>query len=227
MGTAADAIAVARRNVGYTEKPRGSNQTKFAAVAEHPNGAAWCATFLVAVMRTADVSLPSESAYTPTMAAGFKAARRWHLSNPKVGDLVFFDFPGPPHRISHVGIVTAVHGLGDVSTIEGNTDSSGSRTGGQVMAKRRRSSIVGYGRPAYAAPFSTHQSRPARVGPTVDRARARHHRTAVKVIQQRLRITADGDWGPKTQAAVLAFQRRNRLAADAIVGPSTWKALLA
>ena len=47
----------------------------------------------------------------------------------------------------------------------------------------------------------------------------------VKYLQTKLGITADGDFGPKTNAAVLAFQTSRGLVADGIVGPKTWKAI--
>ena len=47
----------------------------------------------------------------------------------------------------------------------------------------------------------------------------------VKYLQNKLGITADGDFGPKTKAAVVAFQTKNGLTADGIVGPKTWKAV--
>jgi murein DD-endopeptidase MepM/ murein hydrolase activator NlpD len=47
----------------------------------------------------------------------------------------------------------------------------------------------------------------------------------VKYLQNKLGITADGDFGPKTKAAVVAFQTKNGLVADGIVGPKTWKAV--
>lgn len=73
-------------------------------------------------------------AYTPR--------RRW---------VVFFDFPGPPDRISHVGIVEAARGPRDITTLEGNTNAKGSRTGGMVARLNRRSGIVGYGVPPFGA----------------------------------------------------------------------------
>ena len=45
----------------------------------------------------------------------------------------------------------------------------------------------------------------------------------VKTLQKKLGITADGDFGPKTEAAVKEFQKKNGLVADGIVGPKTWE----
>lgn len=47
----------------------------------------------------------------------------------------------------------------------------------------------------------------------------------VRYLQYRLRIYADGSFGPKTEFNVKAFQEYNRLDADGIVGPAT-RALL-
>lgn len=44
----------------------------------------------------------------------------------------------------------------------------------------------------------------------------------VKIIQRFLGLTADGDFGPKTEAAVKEWQKLNSLTADGIVGPKTW-----
>ena len=43
----------------------------------------------------------------------------------------------------------------------------------------------------------------------------------VKKLQEALGITADGDFGPGTEAAVKAWQSENGLTADGIVGPKT------
>lgn len=48
---------------------------------------------------------------------------------------------------------------------------------------------------------------------------------AVRELQTILKITVDGDFGPKTEAAVKAFQKSKKLVADGIVGPYTWEAL--
>ncbi|MBN1210761.1 MAG: peptidoglycan-binding protein, partial [Myxococcaceae bacterium] len=53
---------------------------------------------------------------------------------------------------------------------------------------------------------------------------------AVTQLQNLLRgkgfsVSADGQFGPKTEAAVKSFQASRGLAADGVVGPKTWAAL--
>lgn len=47
----------------------------------------------------------------------------------------------------------------------------------------------------------------------------------VEQLQSFLKITVDGDFGPKTEKAVKAWQTSHGLTADGIVGPETWKAM--
>ena len=51
------------------------------------------------------------------------------------------------------------------------------------------------------------------------------HGPAVRSVQRRLRIPADGVFGSQTDRAVRRFQRRKGLVADGIVGPITRRAL--
>lgn len=48
---------------------------------------------------------------------------------------------------------------------------------------------------------------------------------AVKKVQNFLGITADGIYGPKTEAAVKEWQKTHGLDSDGIVGPKTWAAM--
>lgn len=47
----------------------------------------------------------------------------------------------------------------------------------------------------------------------------------VKRLQRLIGVTADGDFGPATEAKVKKVQRAHKLAADGIVGPKTWRVL--
>jgi hypothetical protein len=155
MATVDEFLTCLRRHIGETESPAESNLTPFAARAGHANGEPWCATFVVACAREVGIKLPSESAYTPTMADGFKHAGQWTPSDPRPGDLAFIDFPGDHKvRIQHVAVVVAVEG-NQIRTIEGNTSSgqggSQDNGGGVFQRTRPRNIVVGYGHPAFEA----------------------------------------------------------------------------
>jgi len=47
----------------------------------------------------------------------------------------------------------------------------------------------------------------------------------VRALQQKLGVSADGVYGPRTRAAVKRFQRRNGLTPDGVAGPRTLAAL--
>ena len=47
----------------------------------------------------------------------------------------------------------------------------------------------------------------------------------VKILQEFLGITTDGDFGPVTEKAVKKWQTKNGLLSDGIVGPKTWKTM--
>ena len=224
---ATDYLAACRHELGYRE--RSGNRTKYAAMAGHPDGQPWCATFLVAMARRVGLRLPSESAYTPAMAQGFRddvdarGVRRWSTI-PKVGALAFYQWPSLG-RIAHVGVIEAVRADGRLVVLEGNTDEAGGRTGGQVMRKvRARTYIVGYGYPRYAEAGPPLWTPPATAKGTPLVALGSRG-AAVREVQTRLGVQVDGDFGPQTHAAVIRYQRKHGLSPDGQVGPRTWAKL--
>lgn len=211
MADANALLSVARSQIGYVEGP--NNNTKYGAW-YGMNHVPWCAQFVSWCANQAGIptNIIPKHAYTPTGAAWFKARGQWFTSNPKVGDLVYYRFPGMG-RISHLGIVEAVHGSKSITAIEGNTNSAGSRTGGRVMRKTRSGlRIAGFGRPAYSATSSLQPSG-----------------GSFKISQAKLKALGfdpgvlDGEDGPKTQAAVRAYQKstKGKLEVDGELGDKT------
>jgi len=95
--------------------------------------------------------------------------------------------------------------------------------GGQVLpglTRRRAAEAAVYSTGTYSADPAPSQ---ATSTPTLQIGSSG---AAVSQLQQKLGITADGSFGPATDAAVKAFQTANNLTADGIVGPQTWAKLL-
>lgn len=221
MKTAADTLAVARRNLGIKEGKNNANP--YAAIAGDANNQPWCASFVRACLVKAGVlKAGAPSAYCPTFKASLPAVAR---ADVRPGDVMFLYFPGMG-RDAHTGLVEAVFPT-YVITIEGNTDVAGGRTGGQVMRKKRAYKGLSFVRPNYA---------PAPVKPAPKRTpadpilRVGNRGQAVLNVQRALlkhgiRVSLDGDFGPATKAGVIRLQKKRGLTADGVVGPATWAAL--
>jgi hypothetical protein len=236
MTTADTVLGIARSYKGVTENPPGSNLNPFAALAGQPNGYAWCASFVVAVFRQAGMKLPSESAWTPTMAQGFRNAGAWHqgADGATPGDVLFWDFPDKEQGIEHVSICVSPPAGGLIGDIGGNTSSGpgGSEdNGGGVFerhdAGRNAGWVVGYGRPAYDGAPAVAPPPAAAPAPPAPRPMVRvgSRGADVTYLQGKLHIAADGDFGPQTDRAVRLFQQQHGLGVDGIVGPQTWAAI--
>lgn len=153
-------IKTAISQLGYTESPPGSNQTKYGR-AFGWDGVPWCVIFMWWCFR--------EAGEATAFFAGAKTAScgtlfRWYkeqglavtMDEVKAGDLLFLNFHGGVDP-EHVGLVESVVSgpVLEVTTIEGNTTPGlgmeGSQDNGGCVARkiRYRSQIVGVARPKY------------------------------------------------------------------------------
>lgn len=212
-------IAIAAGEIGYFRRP--GTATKYGEWYGLPTGA-WCAMFLSWVAEQAGAtSVFPKHAYTPSGANWFKARNQWHTGNAGIrrGDILYFDFPGAPNRISHVAVAESDWNPsgGYVETIEGNTSGPGGdqRNGGALLRKRRSAWIVGYGRPNWGGERDYLQK-----GDVGD---------AVRNMQQHLinagysvgPAGADGHFGDGTEQGLIAFQAANGLEPDGVFGPAS------
>ena len=222
------AISIAESYLGYHEGA--NNKTIFGDTmhAIQPRNmdanAPWCDAFVdFVILKTCEhFGKGAETArmvlcgdfddYTYNSVALYKKAGRWSNTAHR-GDQIFFGGSG------HTGIVTSVSG-GTVHTIEGNKADEVRRGSYSVNSP----SIIGYGRPRYELIDGkvTAEDMPlVKKGSKGD---------AVKKLQEILngkgyKLTVDGDFGDKTDAAVRAYQKANHLTVDGEVGEKTWASL--
>jgi len=229
MVTSLDAVLdIARAEIGYIETP--VNRTKYGAW-YGMNGSPWCGMFVSWVFAQAGLKhiLPDcNQAYTPIFANGFKKQHRWGTI-PKVGAIVFFDFPDSKDRIQHVGIVDTILSDGSLKTIEGNTSIRSDDNGGMVKYRHRSRYIVGYGYPDYEEDAMLlygigHVSKGEPV--------AYIQRMLLACGYELPQYGVDGDFGEETENAVKMFQQGHTdengvwLVQDGVVGPKTMDALV-
>ena len=151
MATAKDILAVARRELGYTESPAGSNRTKYGKWFGL-DGQPWCMMFVQWCFRQADAQdlLPALTASCGALMRAAQAKGCWITGGYQPGDVVIYDFPGNNVKTDHCGIVVTALTDG-VRTIEGNTGVGNDSNGGEVMERTRPLSvIIGAYRPHYA-----------------------------------------------------------------------------
>lgn len=196
--TATDVLNYARTQLGVKENPLGSNNVPYntwyygrvVTGSSYP----WCAVFVSYVADRAGAGdIIPRHAYTPSGVNWFKSRGRFG-STPRVGAIVYYNISGLG-RVSHCGIVEAVHSDGTWTAIEGNTDVYGGRTGGQVM-RQRRSKVGtggGFGYPSYAA------------SPPPPKRDEPPYSTVSLKVQRALNFTGsdvDGYWGGRTDQGV-------------------------
>ena len=217
MGNAAGMIHQARKLLGTTEHPPGSNHNH--VTVDFGFDGAWCEMSIAFEAKHSD-NVPAvfgKFANTVAHARAFQRNGRWHfgLGGARLGDIAYIDWSGTGviDNIDHVGLIEAVHSNGTITTLEGNTSNAFRRR------VRNAACVVGYGRPAYgdAAPMPGHDGI----------LRQGSKGNAVKTLQQKLnkvmglKLAVDGDFGSATKAAVEAFQRKHKLTVDGEYGPNS------
>ncbi|GLZ03468.1 hypothetical protein Acsp03_09350 [Actinomadura sp. NBRC 104412] len=160
--TAADAIELAKEQVGIEEDSQGRTKfqewyvkTKRARETARRDGgrdpevyanAAWCSMFISWVGDKLGLSDQiGMDAWTIEHAKWFKKRNRWG-TKPRPGAIVFFAWSGSKnlYAIQHVGMVIKDKGHGTIETVEGNTSNA------VRVRQRSTSTVVGYGYPDYA-----------------------------------------------------------------------------
>jgi hypothetical protein len=135
------ALAEARKHLGVTESPAGSNIVLFSRW--YGLTGPWCAMFVTYCHVKAGSKAFAKSsryAYVPYIVADARAGRNGlHVTRePKPGDVVCFDWQGDGVH-DHVGLFRAGN-PGTFETIEGNTAVGNDSNGGEVMERHRDSS---------------------------------------------------------------------------------------
>ena len=128
-----DVLDVARKELGNTESPAGSNRTKYGKWMGL-DGQPWCMSFVQWCCAQAGHLLPYRTGSCSDLLGWY---RRNHpeqvFTTPKPGDIIIYNF-------GHTGFVESV-GSGTITAIEGNTSAgeAGSQDNGGGVFRRTRS----------------------------------------------------------------------------------------
>ncbi len=217
-----------------------------------PQNQPWCCVFVNWCFMTAfGCDIGSQLTYGGTAACANSASlfkrNGAFFTTPEVGDQAFYYSGG---GINHTGIVSEVSGS-TFKAIEGNYSDKVSVVSHNVMG----SDVAGFGRPDWKlveGQSSTSQTeKPKETGTSQGSLSESSSKDQVNhtwkphtlqmsnayssdcvVLQALLNAhhfacgSADGFYGPKTQAAVNAAQRYYSLTIDGVCGPKTWEKLL-
>lgn len=142
-----NALQVAKTQLGVIELPgdRGPKIKAYLSSVGLDEGYSWCAAFVYWCFREAARSLNISN---PLVKTG-GVLKHWQLTKapkikmPRVGDIFILDHG---KGLGHTGIVKMVDTVTKTfTTIEGNSNSKGSRTGGMVCSNTRKiSDAIGF-----------------------------------------------------------------------------------
>lgn len=235
--TAAQLLRYAKSQVGYKEKPAGSNMTKYGKW-YGLNGQPWCAIFLWACFYKCNASElyfgGKKTAYCPALADYYiKQKRIVKKLNGKPGDIVFFDF-NKNGTSDHVGLIVKYLGNGYYRTLEGNTGIGNNTNGGEVMYRKRHTSQISrIARPVYKKVKAKKKTayNGSDKASKVDLSKYPQLKLGskgkyVKIAQKLLGVKQDGVYGKITESAVKKYQKRQGLTVDGVIGKKTWAKLL-
>ena len=136
----ADALKIAKAEIGIKENPPNSNCVKYNDWYYNRKGISgsaypWCCAFVCWVFRNSN-GLVKKTASCSEMLKWFKQNNQFY-STPQEGDLVFYNFHTPTRLADHIGIVETVCANGSIYAIEGNTsltsNDNGERRDGYIF----------------------------------------------------------------------------------------------
>ena len=137
-------LALAGLRVGVKEVPRGSNKgpevNKYLRRVGIAPGSPWCAAFtadtIATIAATAGVTCPVPLTASCDVLLEWARKRGRLFASAQPGDL--FLVMASEHDAVHTGFVEAVHtAAGTLTTVEGNSNSSGGREGFEVVRRTR------------------------------------------------------------------------------------------
>lgn len=142
-------VKAGKANLGVQEVPAGSNRGKYVDIYNTfvgaPLGSYWCASFLC--YRVYDAAKTLKVTPLWIKSASVQAIFLWAKKNNLVSDIpvagmAFLEWFQSKRRYAHCGIITEVIPLPGnkfaFRTVEGNSNSNGSRNGQEVASNIRR-----------------------------------------------------------------------------------------
>ena len=225
------------KDIGYTEKPKNSNKTKYGEWYGN-NGQPWCMTMVQYKHDEIDCKLPYQTASCSQLLNWYKKNRPEYVyDEPQKGFIIIYNF-------GHTGVVESSTST-KITAIEGNTSATnaGSQSnGGGVYRKTRSKTTV----TAYIDGIGTYtKERLEKEGKEEPKEKVGYEfkvtlnllkngsvSPQVTALQHLLNGygfncgEADGIFGTKTDSAVRKFQKSKGLQVDGQVGENTARALL-